>query len=81
MPPDSDSTNGETPDEGLTVLHGLELEPRSDLSRRVRRGIERRVLGRDLLGFYWAAIANVVMEWLSALLGRMSARRPPKGER
>jgi hypothetical protein len=79
MPPDSDPTNGETPDEAVAVLHGLELEPSGDLPMRVRRGIERRFLGRDLLGFYLTAVTHVALEWLAALLSRVSVHRPPKG--
>ena len=80
MAPDRDSIEPEPPDEPIALLHDLELEPTTDLPARVRRTIERRFLGRDLVGFYWAAIADLVMEWLSLSIGRPAGRRPPKRE-
>jgi hypothetical protein len=80
MASDSDSLDPEPPDDVTTLLRGLELQPTSDLPSRVRQRIERRFLGRDLVGFYWTAITSVVMEWLSASLGRVGRRRPPEGE-
>jgi len=80
MSPDPASINGDTSDEPVAVLRGLELEPTSDLRMGVRRRIERRFLGRDLLGFFFTAGAHLVMEWLSAFFGRLSVRRPPEGE-
>lgn len=71
----------EEPDEPIPLLRALELEPETDLPMRVRRGIERRLLARELLGFSWSTIAGFAMEWLSLLLSGFGSRRPPKGER
>jgi hypothetical protein len=80
MPDDSNRTNAETLDDSDALLRGLELEPTADLPGRVRRSIERRYLGRDLAAFYWTAIGSLLLEWLSALLGRVTGRHPPKWE-
>ena len=75
MAPDDDAVDGEPPDEPLALLRNLEVEPTSDLPGRVRRGIERRFLSRDLAIFYCTSVAHVAMEWLSlALLSAASAR-------
>jgi hypothetical protein len=58
MAPDDDAVDGEPPDEPLALLGNLEVEPTSDLPGRVRRGIERRFLSRDLAIFYCTSVAT-----------------------
>ena len=79
MAPDDDAVEGGPPDEPLAVLRNLEVEPASDLPGRVRRGIERRFLSRDLTIFYCTRLAHVALEWLSLALGRFGGMRPPPG--
>jgi hypothetical protein len=81
MAPDSDSLDPGPPDEITALLRGLELQPTHDLPSRVRRGIERRFLGRDLVGFYWSAVTSLLMEWLSASLERIGPREAGEGDR
>ena len=77
MAPDDDEVEPGVPDEPLAILRNLEVEPTSDLPGRVRRGIERRFLSRDLMIFYCTSLAHVAMEWLSLALGRFGEKRPP----
>ena len=82
MARDDDPVESDPPDEPIAVLRDLEIEPTGDLPVRVRRTIERRFLGRDLVGFYWAAVAELVTEWLSVAFGRAAqGRRSERGER
>jgi hypothetical protein len=67
-------------DEPIAELRDLELDPRSDLPLRVRRGIERRFFARDLLTLSWTGITQAVMEWLSMLFTGLSSERKQKEE-
>jgi hypothetical protein len=67
-------------DEPIAELRDLELDPRSDLPLRVRRGIERRFFARDLLTLSWTGIAQAFMEWLSMLFTGLSSERNQKEE-
>lgn len=68
----------EEPDEPLAELRDLELEPGSDLPRRVRRAIERRFVARDLITLSWTGIASFAMEWLSMLFTGLIPERKRK---
>lgn len=73
-PPDAhDPLDADEPDEPIAVLRDLELDPRSDLPLRVRRGIERRFFTRDLLTLSWTGLARFAMEWLSMLFTGLTA--------
>lgn len=80
MSPDSSPSDAEPPDDSVDLLRDLEIEPASDLPGRVRRGIERRFLSRDLVGFYWSAVGSVAVEWLSVFLDVWTTDHPPKRE-
>jgi hypothetical protein len=67
-------------DEPIAELRDLELDPRSDLPLRVRRGIERRFFARDLLTLSWTGITRAIMEWLSMLFTGLSSERKQKEE-
>ncbi len=71
----------EQPDEPIGMLHDLELDPRSDLPLRVRRGIERRFFARDLLTLSWTGVARFAMEWLSMLFTGLTSTQKQKEER
>ena len=66
--------------EPIAELRDLELDPRSDLPLRVRRGIERRFFARDLLTLSWTGITKAVMEWLAMLFTGLSSERKQKEE-
>lgn len=67
-------------DQPIAELRDLELDPRSDLPLRVRRGIERRFFARDLLTLSWTGITKAVMEWLAMLFTGLSSERKQKEE-
>lgn len=67
-------------DEPVAELRDLELEPRSDLPQRVRRGIERRFFTRDLMTLSWTGIASFAMEWLSMLFTGLMSQQKQKEE-
>jgi len=80
--PDGSGGPGDPGDDvPLAVLQNFEIDPGADFPERVRRGIERRFLGRDVLGFCWTAIGQALMDWLALSFTGFNRRPPEKGSR
>ncbi|MDH3734382.1 MAG: hypothetical protein OEU54_12655 [Gemmatimonadota bacterium] len=62
----------------------LSMEPPAGFHRRVRRGVNRRVLAGDLTHFSLAGLAHAFLEYLTALFGFAASARasgaPPSDE-
>ena len=80
MTPDDIDDPSEDWGEPIAELRDLELDPRSELPLRVRRGIERRFFARDLLTLSWTGITKAFMEWLAMLFTGLSSERKQKEE-
>lgn len=78
---DDDDAVGDEIETGEAVrrVSMLMLDPSPDFGDRLKRRIDRRVLGNDLLDLSFSAWAHGFMQYLMTMLGLAKSSREDKG--